>query len=144
MRAVDQARAAYVAYCQEIGSDAVSEESAILSIGREFLPRCAQAVLDDRDADSVEYYEFLMEQTREAQTEHERALRTMAGALEARGLSDDADALAAIANRVFGRAERTGPEPIECIACGKETVPVEGEPRVCPCGALLTTDGGAP
>jgi hypothetical protein len=72
MRAVDQARAAYVAYCQEIGSDAVSEESAILSIGREFLPRCAQAVLDDRDADSVEYYEFLMEQTREAQTEHER------------------------------------------------------------------------
>ena len=66
------------------------------------------------------------------------ALRTMAGALEARGLGDDADALAAIANRVFGR---TGPEPIECIACGKETVPVEGEPRVCPCGALLTTDG---
>lgn len=31
-KAVDRARAAYVAFCNEIGSDAVSEENAILSV----------------------------------------------------------------------------------------------------------------
>ena len=39
-KAVDRARAAYVAFCNEIGSDAVSEENAILSIGRDYLPAC--------------------------------------------------------------------------------------------------------
>lgn len=72
--AIDTARNAYRAYCTEIGSDPIAEENAILSIGRDLLPPCAVAVLDDRNADSVEYYEFLTEQTSEAQAGHDREI----------------------------------------------------------------------
>jgi hypothetical protein len=68
---VATARAAYVAYCEALGSTGVDEETAILSAGREFLPPCAIAVLDDRDAATVEYYEWLTEQTQEAQDAHD-------------------------------------------------------------------------
>ncbi len=41
-----------------------SEEYAILSVGREFLPPCAFAVLDDKSAPATaEYYDFLSEET---------------------------------------------------------------------------------
>ena len=69
---IESARLAYVALCEGIGSDSVTEETAILSAGREFLPPCAVAVLDDRDAASVEYYAFLTEETEKAQDEHDR------------------------------------------------------------------------
>jgi hypothetical protein len=69
---IESARLAYVALCEAIGSDSVTEETAILSAGREFLPPCALAVLDDRAAVSVEYYAFLTEQTEKAQAEHDR------------------------------------------------------------------------
>ena len=42
---IESARLAYVALCEGIGSDSVTEETAILSAGREFLPPCAVAVL---------------------------------------------------------------------------------------------------
>jgi hypothetical protein len=63
---VQEARARFVALAESIGSTALDEETAILSVGREFLPPCALAVLDDSDAATVEYYEWLTEQTREA------------------------------------------------------------------------------
>ena len=63
---IESARLAYVALCEGIGSDSVTEETAILSAGREFLPPCAV------DAASVEYYAFLTEETERAQAEHER------------------------------------------------------------------------
>ena len=69
---IESARLAYVALCEGIGSDSVTEETAILSAGREFLPPCAVAVLDDRDAASVEYYAFLTEETEKAQADHDR------------------------------------------------------------------------
>lgn len=70
--AIESARLAYNALCESIGSDPIAEVSAILSIGREFLPPCAIAVLDDRDAATVEYYEFLTAETEKAQAEHDR------------------------------------------------------------------------
>ena len=63
---IESARLAYVALCEGIGSDSVTEETAILSAGREFLPPCAV------DAASVEYYAFLTEETEKAQAEHDR------------------------------------------------------------------------
>ena len=69
---IESARLAYVALCEGIGSDSVTEETAILSAGREFLPPCAVAVLDDRRRVTVEYYAFLSEETERAQAEHER------------------------------------------------------------------------
>ena len=69
---IQSARCTYAAYCTEIGTDAVTEENAILSVGREFLPACALAVLDG-DKATVEYYEWLEEQTRQAQDDREYA-----------------------------------------------------------------------
>lgn len=54
----------------ECGSDAVSEENAILQVGREFLPPCAIVVLDGGEA-TPEYWEFLISQTEQAQAEHD-------------------------------------------------------------------------
>lgn len=71
MNTTNTARAEFAAICQDCGTDPVTEENAVLSIGREFLPPCALAVLDDRDAATVEYYEWLCEQTRDAQAEHD-------------------------------------------------------------------------
>jgi len=65
------ARAAYAAYCNEIGTDIVAEENAILSVGREFLPPHAVAVLDGGEA-TEEYWTWLHNQTHTAQQEHDR------------------------------------------------------------------------
>lgn len=65
-------RARFEAFAEFCGSTAIDEENAILSAGREFLPACAQAVLDDRSADpSEEYWDFLTSQTAQAQDEHD-------------------------------------------------------------------------
>lgn len=71
--AAAEARAVFVAYCREIGSDEVAEENAILSVGREFLPPCAIAVLDGADG-TAEYFEWLHAQTHEAQQQHDREI----------------------------------------------------------------------
>ncbi len=96
MDKIQRARCTYAAYCTEIGTDAVTEENAILSIGREFLPACALAVLDGYGA-TVEYYEWLMGQTRQAQDEHDREYAAghewHAVADRLAGLESDADAL---------------------------------------------------
>jgi hypothetical protein len=68
-----EAKAHFYEVAYECGSDPVTEENAILSIGQDLLPPCALAVLADRDADSVEYWEFLAEQTEIAQAEHDAA-----------------------------------------------------------------------
>jgi hypothetical protein len=70
--AIESARLKFVCLCKEVGSDSISEENAILSVGREFLPPCAIAVLDNRNASSVEYYEWLSSQTMAAQDQHDR------------------------------------------------------------------------
>ena len=53
------------------GSDPVTEEQAILSVGREFLPACALAVLDGNEP-TDDYWLFLFAQTEQAQDEHDR------------------------------------------------------------------------
>ena len=63
-------KAQFEALATEIGSDAISEEQAILNIGREFLPPCAIVVLDGGEP-TDEYWEFLASQTRQAQAEHD-------------------------------------------------------------------------
>lgn len=65
------ARANFIVLCEKFGSDHVAEENAILSIGREFLPPCAIEVLDNK-TESVEYYQWLANQTTAAQDEHEQ------------------------------------------------------------------------
>lgn len=68
-------RELYAELCRECGSDAMSEEQAILSAGREFLPACAQEVMDGNTAEPVPgYWLFLADQTVTAQEEHEREL----------------------------------------------------------------------
>ena len=67
---VTSARRAYCDYCLSLGTTAIDEENAALSVGREFLPPCALAVLDDRDAATVEYYQWLTDGTAAAQAEH--------------------------------------------------------------------------
>ena len=68
---VTSARRAYCDYCLSLGTTAIDEENAALSVGREFLPPCALAVLDDRDAATVEYYQWLTDGTAAAQAEHD-------------------------------------------------------------------------
>ena len=68
---VTSARRAYCDYCLSLGTTAMAEENAALSIGREFLPTCALAVLDDSDAATVEYYQWLTSVTAAAQAEHD-------------------------------------------------------------------------
>jgi hypothetical protein len=75
-RPLAAARRAYAALCAELGTDPIAEENAILSIGRGLLPPCALAVLDADQGDksaaaTVEYYDFLTEQTQAAQDAHE-------------------------------------------------------------------------
>ena len=63
--AIDTARAAYIARFDNLAA-AVEFEHHTLGIGREFLPECALAVIADRDAATVEYYEWLLDQANEA------------------------------------------------------------------------------
>jgi hypothetical protein len=65
------ARRAYQEVCRRIGTDAATEENAILSVDPKFLPPCALAVLLDADAATVEYYDWLTGQTETAQAEHD-------------------------------------------------------------------------
>jgi hypothetical protein len=60
----------FIALCEECGSDAVSEETAILSVGREFLPAFALVVFDGGQA-TDEYWQWLASQTASAQAEHD-------------------------------------------------------------------------
>lgn len=71
MQTVSAARNTFANYCREIGSDPVSEENAILSVGLEHLPQCARDVIANPDAATVEYYNWLLEQTRISQDEHD-------------------------------------------------------------------------
>lgn len=68
---VKEARARFLALAESFGSTGVDEENVILSVGREFLPACALAVLADRDAATVEYYEWLTEETQAARDTHD-------------------------------------------------------------------------
>lgn len=69
--AIVAAREAYAARFDTI-SEAIEFENHVLGIGREFLPECALAVLDERatedapSAETVEYYTWLLEQANEA------------------------------------------------------------------------------
>ena len=63
-------RAAFFALCEECGTDPVTEEQAILSVAREFLPPEALAVLDGGEP-TLAYWEFLAGQTAQAQAEHD-------------------------------------------------------------------------
>jgi hypothetical protein len=51
--------------CFQSAAERVSFENDVLSIGREFLPECARAVLDGGEATEA-YYEFLLGQFVEA------------------------------------------------------------------------------
>lgn len=53
------ARLAYMLACENVGTDPIASENAVLSIGLEFLPECARAVLADPESATVEYYEWL-------------------------------------------------------------------------------------
>jgi hypothetical protein len=70
------ARAAYDDICEEAGSTVVAEENAALSIGREFLPPFALAVLDKRELtahEEIEYYEWLTDGVQMAIDENSQA-----------------------------------------------------------------------
>jgi hypothetical protein len=56
---IETARQACRATCAEVGTDPVEAENAVLSIGREFLPPHARAVLLDRESATVEYWQWL-------------------------------------------------------------------------------------
>lgn len=64
------AESRFIEAARACGSDAATEESAILSAGREFLPPCALVVLDGGDA-TDEYWDWLRGQTERAQEEHD-------------------------------------------------------------------------
>jgi hypothetical protein len=67
---VNTSRRAWLDAVEACGSDPITEENAILQIGREFLPECALVVHDGGEA-TVEYYEWLLTQTEQAQAEHD-------------------------------------------------------------------------
>ncbi len=69
--AVELARIEFVDFAEECGSNEAAEVTAILSVGREFLPPEALAVLDG-GSPTVEYYEWLLEQVQIAQAENDR------------------------------------------------------------------------
>jgi len=56
--------------CREIGTDPCAEETAILSVGSEFLPEFAREVRDGGLA-RVGYWSWLAKQTVTAQEDHE-------------------------------------------------------------------------
>jgi hypothetical protein len=64
-------RQAFAECARAIGLDPIAEEDAILSVGREFLPACALAVLDGSEP-TEEYWAFMIAQTTEAHEEHDR------------------------------------------------------------------------
>ena len=64
-------RQAFIDCARACGSDPISEEQAILSIDREFLPPCALVVLDGGEP-TEDYWAFLISQTEQAQAEHDR------------------------------------------------------------------------
>lgn len=47
-------------------AEAIEYENSCLSSGREMLPACARAVLDDSDAESPAYWTWLASQVEEA------------------------------------------------------------------------------
>ncbi|HEY5021796.1 MAG TPA: hypothetical protein VII30_04825 [Gemmatimonadaceae bacterium] len=57
----ESGRLEFFAACEEFGFNPLTEESALLSIGREFLPPSALAVLDGGEA-TADYYGWLTEQ----------------------------------------------------------------------------------
>lgn len=67
---VELARRDYRDAARAVGTTPEAEETAILSVGREFLPAHARAVLDGAE-ETVEYYEWLQSQTEHAQREHD-------------------------------------------------------------------------
>ena len=84
MTTPDAARLSFVAMAEEVGSYAEAEETAILSVGREFLPPCALAVLDGGEP-TAEYWAFLQSETEKAQDEHDaeyQGRRSLSEALE--------------------------------------------------------------
>lgn len=68
---IDRAREAFIATVKACGSDPMAEETAILSVGREYLPEFARVVQGGGEA-TAEYWEWLREQTKQAQAEHDR------------------------------------------------------------------------
>lgn len=69
------ARERFYQAARDAGSDPVSEENAILSIGRALLPSCAVIVLNGGEA-TDEYWDFLRAQTEQAQAEHDAEYAT--------------------------------------------------------------------
>ena len=74
-------RELFAVCCEEIGTDAVTEENAILqAVPRELLPPFARAVLDDSRAEPApEYWAWLIESVETAQAEYERDCEYAAG-----------------------------------------------------------------
>lgn len=66
---------------EDVGSDPITEEQAILSTGRKFLPPCAIVVLDGGEP-SDEYWLWLHTQTSKAQEERVRDGEATKGANE--------------------------------------------------------------
>ena len=72
---VDQAKDAFADACEACGTDPITEEQAILSIGREFLPAYALKVLDGKkltQSESRSYWSWLSSQVLSAQLEHDQ------------------------------------------------------------------------
>ncbi len=69
--ATEAARIKFFEAAHACGSNPVSEENAILSVGNEFLPACAIAVRDKTAEPTAEYWDFLRSQTETAQAEHD-------------------------------------------------------------------------
>lgn len=62
MTTIPEARNLYNFACATENTDATDFENECLSIPGAFLPGCAKLVIADRDAVSVEYYEWLISQ----------------------------------------------------------------------------------
>lgn len=61
-RSIATARARFTSVSEEAGLDPIAEEVASLSVGSEFLPPFAAAVLEDRTAETVAYWDWLCTQ----------------------------------------------------------------------------------
>ncbi len=59
----ETARLEFVAYCHDRGTHHVRAEDEVLSVGREYLPAFAIAVLDKTAEPTAEYYDWLLDQT---------------------------------------------------------------------------------
>ena len=64
-------RQRFVDACVDAGSDPITEENAILQVGREFLPEFALAVLHETNEPTAEYWAWLTESVEQAQAEHD-------------------------------------------------------------------------